>query len=179
MAELVKAKTGIDFYREKVSLTQALELAAKYQIELEPHQKTVGHIFNLLFETLCESELIEPTFVCYQHKDVSPLAKTDPQNPEFTLRFELFIGTKEFSNGFAELNDPIEQLLRFENQIKEAQLGNSEATSEIDHQFIDALEYGLVPTGGMGLGIDRLIMLFSGCNSIRDVIFFPALKKAN
>lgn len=177
MAELVKNKTGFDFYNSsEVSLEQALLLANKYQIELLPHQKTVGHIFTLLFENLCEHELVQPTFVIGYHRDVSPLAKTDPVNSEFTLRFELFIGGKEMANGFAELNDPDEQLLRFEKQVAEADLGNDEA-NQIDYSYIEALDYGLVPTGGVGMGIDRLVMLLTGQNSIKQIIFFPTLKK--
>ncbi|MDQ0514320.1 lysyl-tRNA synthetase class 2 [Mycoplasmoides fastidiosum] len=178
MAELVKAKTGIDFYHETVNLDQALKLADQYQISLKPHQKTVGHIFTLLFEHLCEADLIQPTFVYGHHKDVSPLAKADPHHPDFTLRFELFIGKKEIANGFAELNDPIDQLNRFEAQLQEASLGNDEA-NEIDHEFIDALEYGLVPTGGLGVGVDRLVMIFTQQDTIKNVIFFPHLKKEN
>lgn len=176
MTELVRMKTGIDFYHHPPTLLTALNLATNYGIQLLPHQKTLGHILTLLFEHLCEHELLVPTFVTGYHQDVSPLAKADPKNAEFTLRFELFIGGKEFANGFAELNNPDEQLARFQQQTSESALGNDEA-NQIDESFIEALKYGLVPTGGVGIGIDRLINLFTNTNSIKEVIFFPTLKK--
>lgn len=176
MDQLVFQKTNIDFSKNKITLIEAIKLAKKYHIPVADHQKTVGHIFNLFFEHLCENDLIQPTFVYGYPKDISPLAKIDSKNPQLTQRFELFIGTKEFANGFAELNDPIDQMNRFKDQVNEAKLGNSEA-NQIDYEFLDALEYGLVPTGGLGIGIDRMIMLFCQQNTIKNVIFFPHLKK--
>ncbi|WP_216082871.1 lysine--tRNA ligase [Candidatus Mycoplasma haematohominis] len=176
MTDLVKEKTKIDFYRDEVTLDDALYWAKKYLIELEPFEKTVGHIFTKLFEKLVEGELMEPTFVYCFHKDVSPLAKSDPVNKDFVLRYELYIGGKEFSNGFAELNDPDDQRERFEKQKREKIDGNKEAFG-VDESYLFALKYGLPPTGGIGIGIDRLVMLFTQQKSIKDVIFIPQIKK--
>ena len=174
MVDLIKNVTGINFYEVK-SNEEAVEIAKKHNIQLEDHQKKYGHVINAFFEHYCEEKLINPTFVYGHPIEISPLAKKDYSDPRFTKRFELFIGQKEFANAFSELNDPIDQYERFEEQLKEKDLGNSEA-NEMDHDFINALEYGLPPTGGMGLGIDRLVMLLTEKNTIRDVLLFPHMK---
>ncbi len=174
MTEAIKEKTGIDFKKE-MSLEEALELCEEHHIPLEEHQKSFGHIVNLFFEKYVEESLIQPTFLYGHPVEISPLTKKNPQDPRFTERFELFIGGREFANAYTELNDPIDQLERFENQLKERNLGNEEA-NDIDMDFIEALEYGMPPAGGIGYGIDRLVMLFTESESIRDVILFPTMK---
>ena len=146
-------------------------------VEFEKHQSSIGHIIKLFFEEFCEVKCIQPTFVYGHPIDVSPLSKKDYKNPGFTKRFELFINTKEYVNAFSELNDPIDQFERFESQVKEKSLGNDEAV-EMDIDFIESLEYGLPPTGGLGIGIDRLVMLFTGKTTIRDVLLFPHMREA-
>ncbi len=174
MTEAIKEKTSIDFTKE-MSLDEALKLCEEHEIEVEEHQKSIGHIINLFFEKYVEETLIEPTFLYGHPIEISPLTKKDPKDPRFTERFELFIGGKEFANAYTELNDPDDQLIRFENQLKEKDLGNEEA-NDIDMDFIEALEYGMPPAGGIGYGIDRLVMLFTESDSIRDVILFPTMK---
>ncbi len=174
MTDAIKDATGIDFKKE-MSVEEALELAKEHNIPVEEHQKSVGHIINLFFEKYVEETLIEPTFLYGHPIEISPLTKKDPEDPRFTQRFELFIGGKEFANAYTELNDPIDQLERFESQLKERDLGNDEA-NDIDMDFIEALEYGMPPAGGIGYGIDRLVMLFTESESIRDVILFPTMK---
>ncbi|WP_412032597.1 lysine--tRNA ligase [Malacoplasma muris] len=174
MTDFVKEVTGVDFDKVKDD-KEALEIAKKHNVQFEKHQKTKGHILNLFFEQFCEEKCIQPTFVWGHPTEVSPLSKKDYQRPGYTKRFELFINTKEYANAFAELNDPIDQYERFEDQINEKELGNDEAV-EMDMDFIEALEYGLPPTGGLGIGIDRLVMLFSNKLTIRDVLLFPHMK---
>ena len=174
MVDFIKEVTGVDFHKI-TELNEALEVAKKHHINVEKHQMTVGHIINLFFEEFCEAHCIQPTFVWGHPVEISPLSKKDYSNPRFSKRFELFINKKEISNAFAELNDPIDQFERFEAQLKEKELGNEEA-NEMDHDFINALEYGLPPTGGIGIGIDRLVMLFTEKQSIRDVLLFPHMK---
>ncbi|BAC44634.1 lysine--tRNA ligase [Malacoplasma penetrans] len=174
MVDFIKQETGVDFWEVK-SNQEAQELAKKHNVKFEKHQSTLGHIINLFFEEFCEAKCIQPTFVYGHPIDVSPLSKKDYKNPGFTKRFELFINTKEYANAFAELNDPIDQYERFEAQVKEKSLGNDEAV-EMDMDFIEALEYGLPPTAGLGVGIDRMIMLFTEKSSIRDVLLFPHMK---
>lgn len=175
MVDFIKEVCGIDFFEVKTD-AEALNLAKKHGVEVQNHQKSKGHIINLFFENFCEKKCIQPTFVWGHPIEVSPLSKKDYANKGFTKRFELFINTKEYANAFAELNDPIDQFERFENQLKEKTLGNDEAV-EMDMDFIEALEYGLPPTGGMGLGIDRLVMLFANKSTIRDVLLFPHMKE--
>ncbi len=174
MVDAIKEKTGIDFSKE-MSVEDALKLASEHDITVEEHQKNVGHIINLFFEKYVEETLIEPTFLYGHPIEISPLTKKNPKDPRFVDRFELFIGGKEFANAYTELNDPIDQLERFESQLKEKDLGNDEA-NDIDMDFVEALEYGMPPAGGIGYGIDRLVMLFTESESIRDVILFPTMK---
>ena len=174
MTDAIKEKTGIDF-KAQMTLEEAKELAFSHGIEVEEHF-TVGHIINAFFEKYVEETLIQPTFLYGHPVEISPLTKRNPEDPRFVDRFELFIGGKEFANAYTELNDPIDQLERFEEQLQERDLGNDEA-NDIDMDFIEALEYGMPPAGGIGYGIDRLCMLFTECDSIRDVILFPTMKE--
>lgn len=173
MVDLIKEKTGIDFFQD-MSLEEAKKLAKEHGIEVEDHY-LYGHIVNAFFEKYIEETIIEPTFVFGHPIEISPLAKKDPKDPRFTQRFELFIVGCEYANAFTELNDPIDQYERFEAQLKEKDLGNDEA-NEMDIDFVEALEYGMPPAGGMGMGIDRLVMLLTGSETIREVILFPTMK---
>ncbi len=175
MTDAIKDKTGIDF-KTITDLKECLKLAKEHNIELEEHEKQYGHIVNKFFEKYVEETLIEPTFLYGHPIEISPLTKKDPEDGRFTQRFELFISGHECANAYTELNDPIDQLERFESQLKEKELGNDEA-NDIDMDFIEALEYGMPPAGGIGYGIDRLCMLFTEAESIRDVILFPTMKK--
>ena len=174
MVDAIKEKTGIDFKKE-MSLEEALKLAEEHNIHVEEHQKSLGHIINLFFEEYVEETLIQPTFLYGHPIEISPLTKKNPEDPRFVDRFELFIAGKEFANAYTELNDPIDQLERFEAQIAERDLGNDEA-NDIDMDFVEALEYGMPPAGGIGYGIDRLMMFFLEQESIRDVLLFPTMK---
>lgn len=174
MVDLIKEKTGIDFY-EINEFEDAKKLAIEHHLDVAPHLYGVGHIINLFFEAYCENDLIQPTFVYGYPIEISPLTKKDPKDPRFTQRFELFINANEYANAYTELNDPIDQLERFENQLKEKALGNEEA-NDLDMDFVEALEYGMPPTGGIGIGIDRLVMLLTNSKSIRDVLLFPQMK---
>ncbi len=177
MCEAIKEQTGIDF-TQNYTTEEMLKLAEEHGIELEEHEKVFGHIVNKFFEKYVEETLIQPTFLCGHPIEISPLTKKDPKDPRFVQRFELFIGGKEMANAYTELNDPIDQLERFENQLKEQELGNEEA-NDIDMDFVEALEYGMPPAGGIGYGIDRTIMFFTESESIRDVILFPLMKPEN
>jgi lysyl-tRNA synthetase class 2 len=174
MTELIKEKCGVDFYQVK-DLNEALELAKKYDVPVEKHFAW-GHVLNAFFEKFVEETLVQPTFVLQHPVDISPLAKKDPNDPRFTQRFELYVSTKEICNAFTELNDPIDQRARFEEQIEEKKKGNDEAC-EVDNDFCEALEYGMPPTGGIGFGIDRMVMMLLEKDSIRDVLLFPTLKR--
>ena len=175
MCEAIKDATGIDF-KKITDLDECIKLAEEHNIELEEHERTYGHVVSLFFEKYAEEKLIQPTFL-YEHPiEISPLTKKNPDDPRFVDRFELFIGGKEFANAYTELNDPDDQFERFEDQIKERELGNDEA-NDIDMDFIESLEYGMPPAGGIGYGIDRLIMLFTEQDSIRDVLLFPTMKE--
>ncbi len=172
MVDAIKKETGVDFWKE-MSLEEAKELALEHHVEIEPHFE-FGHIVNAFFEKYVEETLIEPTFVYGHPIEISPLAaKSD--DSRYTERFELFICGMEFGNAFTELNDPIDQYERFESQLKERELGNEEA-NEMDLDFVEALEYGMPPAGGMGIGIDRLVMLVTGAETIREVILFPHMR---
>lgn len=173
MLEAIKEQTGIDFWKE-MTLEEATALAKEHHVTVEKHF-TVGHIINAFFEDFVEDTLIQPTFIYGHPVEVSPLAKKNADDPRFTDRFELFIVGREFANAFTELNDPIDQLSRFEAQAQAKELGDDEATG-IDYDYVEALEYGMPPTGGLGIGIDRLIMLLTDVTSIRDVLLFPTMK---
>lgn len=172
MVDAILEETGVNFWKE-MSLEKAKELAEKHGVEIEPHF-TFGHIVNAFFEKFVEEKLINPTFVYGHPIEISPLAAKS-SDERYTERFELFICGMEFGNAFTELNDPIDQYERFENQLKERELGNEEA-NEMDLDFVEALEYGMPPAGGMGIGIDRMVMLMTGAESIREVILFPHMK---
>ena len=174
MVDAVKEVTGVDFW-QPMSVEDALKLAKEHNVEVAPHQHTVGNIISLFFDQFCEDKIEQPTFVWGHPIEISPLAKKNPKDPRFTQRFELEIMGVEFDNAFSELNDPIDQRKRFEDQLKAKAMGDEEA-AEMDEDYVEALEYGLAPTGGIGFGIDRLVMLLCGCDSIRDVLLFPTMK---
>ncbi|OFI47593.1 lysine--tRNA ligase [Floricoccus penangensis] len=173
MIDAIKDITGVDFW-QPMSYEDAVALAKEHNVPLEKHF-TLGHIINAFFEEFVEDTLVQPTFIYGHPVEVSPLAKKNADDPRFTDRFELFIIGKEFANAFTELNDPIDQLERFEDQAKAKELGDDEATG-IDYDFVEALEYGMPPTGGLGIGIDRLVMLLTDTTTIRDVLLFPTMK---
>lgn len=173
MVDAVKEMSGVDFW-QPMTLDEAKILAKKNHVDVEKHYQ-IGHIIEAFFETFCEESIIQPTFVYGHPIEISPLAKKNDQDPRFTDRFELFILRSEYANAFSELNDPIDQRERFEAQLREKELGNDEAT-EMDIDFVESLEYGMPPTGGLGIGIDRLVMLLTNTPNIRDVILFPHLK---
>ena len=173
MVDAVKDACGVDFFKE-MTLKEATVIAKKHDIHVEKHHK-VGHIIELFFGKYVEDTIIQPTIVYGHPLDISPLAKKNDKDPRFTDRFELFIMGSEYANAFSELNDPIDQKERFVEQIKEKDLGNDEA-NEMDIDFVEALEYGMPPTGGIGIGIDRFVMLITNTPNIRDVLLFPHLK---
>ncbi len=173
MLDCIKEECGVDFFQIS-ELNNAINIAKEHNIKIEKHYK-LGHIIEAFFEKYCEAKLINPTYIYGHPLDISPLAKKDPKDPRFTRRFELFINGHEYANAYSELNDPIDQKERFLKQVQEKENGNDEAV-EMDKEFIEALEYGLPPTGGLGIGIDRFVMLLTNSKSIRDVILFPHLK---
>jgi len=177
MVDLIREETGIDFFQIRDYET-AKQLALAHHLPVQPQHFGIGHIVNLFFEAYCEEKIIQPTFVYGHPIEISPLTKKDPKDPRFTQRFELFIDGREYANAYTELNDPIDQRERFENQLKEKALGNDEA-NEMDNDFVESLEYGMPPTGGIGIGIDRLVMLLTNSPSIRDVLLFPHMKPRN
>ena len=173
MVDLIKEKTGVDFSRE-MSFEEAKALADEKGLHLDKFKNTVGHVINEFFEEFCQEDLIQPTFVYSYPIEVSPLTKKG-KNPKFTERFELFVDGKELANAYTELNDPLDQKERFLNQLKAKELGDDEA-NEMDEDFLEALEYGMPPAGGIGMGIDRLAVILCDQPSIREVILFPTMK---
>jgi lysyl-tRNA synthetase class 2 len=173
MVDLIKEHTGIDFFKS-MSFEEAKALADKHDIHLEKHENAVGYVINRFFEAFCEKKLIQPTFVTGHPLEISPLAKKS-KDERFTERFELFIDGSEYANAFTELNNPLDQEERFQAQLAAKDRGDKEA-SENDIDFLEALQFGMPPAGGIGIGIDRLVMLLTNQSSIREVILFPTLK---
>ena len=173
MIDAVKEYAGKDF-TNVTDLEEARAMAKEINVEVEPTWG-IGKIINACFEEYVEDKLIQPTFITGHPKEISPLAKSNPENPEITDRFEAFIYGREICNGFTELNDPIDQRERFLKQVEERANGDEEANM-MDEDFVTALEYGLPPTGGLGIGIDRLVMFLTNSSTIRDVLFFPTMK---
>lgn len=173
MIEAVKEYSGKDF-TDVTDLEAARAIAKELNVAIEP-SFGIGKIINACFEEYVEDKLIQPTFITGHPKEISPLAKSNPENPEITDRFEAYIYGREICNGFTELNDPIDQKERFLKQVEERANGDEEANM-MDEDFVNALEYGLPPTGGLGIGIDRLVMFLTNSSTIRDVLFFPTMK---
>ena len=174
MVEAVKKYSGID-YNEWADDAAARECAKAHHVEV-PANATKGTVLVELFDAFVEDKLIQPTFIYDYPVENSPLAKRKPSNPLFTERFEYFINCTEYGNAFSELNDPIDQRERFESQVAAKRKEDPNTTAEVDYDYITALEYGLPPTGGLGFGVDRLVMLLTDSASIRDVLLFPTMK---
>lgn len=173
MQDAVKEHTGVDF--DKITTDEeALEVAKEHKLEIKPGM-TRGHVISEMFEEFCEQYMDQPTFIIGHPVEISPLAKRNPDDPRITNRFEAFANCWEIANAFSELNDPIDQRERFEEQLRQKEYGDDEA-HPMDEDFLNAIEVGLPPTGGLGIGVDRLIILLTNQASIRDVIFFPTMK---
>ena len=174
MAEAVKKYSGCDYYSWNSDEDARAEAKSK-GVEV-PENATKGTVLAELFDAFVEEKLIQPTFIYDYPVENSPLAKRKPNDPAFTERFEYFINATEFGNAFSELNDPIDQKERFEKQVAAKRAEDPNCNSEVDYDFITALEYGMPPTGGLGFGVDRLVMLLTDSASIRDVLLFPTMK---
>ena len=174
MVDAIKEACGVDFWKE-MTLDEAKALAKEHDIEVEKIHNSVGHIINLFFEKYVEETIVQPTFVYGHPTSISPLAKKNAEDPRFADRYELFICGHEYANAFSELNDPIDQRQRFEKQLELRELGDDEA-NEVDTDYVEALEYCMPPTGGVGLGIDRFVMLLTDQRTIREVLLFPTMK---
>lgn len=174
MIDSIKEVTGVDFNTIN-SDEEAMAIAKEKGVEIDKTKQTRGYIINEFFETFVEETLIQPTFICDYPIEVSPLTKKKPSDNRLTERFECFIDGREYGNAYSELNDPIDQYERFLAQVKQREAGDDEANM-MDEDFVRALEYGMPPTGGLGIGVDRMIMLFTDSASIRDVLLFPTMK---
>ena len=174
MVEAVKKYAGVD-YNDWKSDKEARDAAAAKGVEV-PADATAGTVLAEFFDAFVEENLIQPTFIYDYPVENSPLAKRKPDDSRFTERFEYFINATEFGNAFSELNDPIDQKERFEKQVAEKRAQDPNTTAQVDEDYITALEYGLPPTGGLGFGVDRLVMLLTDSASIRDVLLFPTMK---
>ena len=174
MVDAIKEITGVDFFKE-MTFEEAKAIAKEHNVEVPTHFTGVGHIINAFFEEFGEDKLIQPTFITHHPVEISPLAKRSVDDPRRTDRFEAFANGWELGNAFSELNDPIDQKGRFMDQLRKKELGDDEAC-DMDEDFINALEVGLPPTGGLGIGIDRTIMLLTNSTTIRDVLLFPTMK---
>ena len=177
MIEAVKKYSGVDFAEIKTN-EEAIAIAKEKHVDL-PEVPTKGAILAEFFDAFVEENLIQPTFIYDYPVEISPLAKRKPEDPDFTERFEYFINATEFGNAFSELNDPIDQKGRFERQVAERKALDPECKAQVDYDYINALEYGMPPTGGLGFGVDRLVMLLTDSASIRDVLLFPTMKQLN
>ena len=177
MIDSIKEACGVDFNTINTD-EEAVALAKERNIEIPAGKETRGHIISLFFDEYVEKTIVQPTFVYDYPVEISPLAKKSPKDPRLTERFEIFIDGREYGNAFSELNDPIDQYERFKEEIAARENGDDEA-GMMDEDYINALEYGMAPTGGLGIGIDRLVMLLTDAASIRDVLLFPTMKPLN
>jgi len=174
MKEAVKKYSGVDF-DTIASDEEAIAVAKQHNVDL-PEVPSKGAILAEFFDAFVEENLIQPTFIYDYPVEISPLAKRKPEDPAFTERFEYFINATEFGNAFSELNDPIDQRARFEKQVADRKALEPNTRAQVDYDYVTALEYGLAPTGGLGFGLDRLVMLLTDSSSIRDVLLFPTMK---